>query len=129
MSKKSEHAEEQANAFKMLHKWLKPGATIYCVSHHTSASGMSRDIGFLIPYKEGKNVRIIDASYYIGLALAYPRGKRGGLRVGGCGMDMGFSVVYNLGSAMWPKGTAKPHGTRNGSPDSAGGYALKSTWL
>lgn len=54
---------------------------------------------------------------------------RGGLRMGGGGMDMGFAAVYALGSALWPKGTPKPHGTRNGEPDRAGGYALKHSWL
>lgn len=53
---------------------------------------------------------------------------RGGVRVGGCGMDMGFHIVYTLGHAMWPNGTRKPHGTRNGEPDTAGGYALKHKW-
>lgn len=52
-----------------------------------------------------------------------------GIRVGGCGMDMGFNLVYNLGATLWPKGTKKPHGTRNGEPDTAGGYALKHRWL
>ena len=53
----------------------------------------------------------------------------GGLVIGGCGMDMGFHVVYNLGRAMWPDGTPDPHGTRNGEPDRDGGYALKHRWL
>lgn len=44
-------------------------------------------------------------------------------------MDMGFHVVYALGSALWPDGTPAPHGTRNGEPDTAGGYALKHEWL
>lgn len=54
---------------------------------------------------------------------------RGGLKVGGCGMDMGFSVVYGLGMALWPNGTPKPHGVRNGEPDSDGGYAIGHRWL
>lgn len=54
---------------------------------------------------------------------------RQGLKVGGCGMDMGFHVVYSLGQTVWPKGTKKPHSTRNGEPDRAGGYALKHQWL
>jgi hypothetical protein len=49
--------------------------------------------------------------------------------VNGCGMDMGFSVVCNLGAMLWPMGTDTPHGTRNGAPDSAGGYALKHKWI
>lgn len=54
---------------------------------------------------------------------------RQGIPVGGCGMDMGFHLVYGLGSRLWPKGTPKPHGRRNGEPDSNGGYALKHSWL
>jgi hypothetical protein len=47
----------------------------------------------------------------------------------GAGMDMGFELVYRLGQAMWPNGTPEPHGTRNGQPDSDGGYALEHKWL
>lgn len=54
---------------------------------------------------------------------------RQGIKAGGYGMDMGFNLVYNLGATIWPKGTKKPHGRRNGEPDSAGGYALKHSWL
>lgn len=28
-----------------------------------------------------------------------------------------------------PDGAPAPHGTRNGEPDTAGGYALKHEWL
>ena len=38
--------------------------------------------------------------------------------------DMAFDAVYSPGMAMWPQGTAKPHSTRNGEPDTCGGYAL-----
>lgn len=54
---------------------------------------------------------------------------RQGIKIGGAGMDMGFALVYNLGRTMWPKGTKKPHGTRNGVPDGDGGYALAHAWL
>jgi hypothetical protein len=53
----------------------------------------------------------------------------GGIIIGGCGMDMGFALVYNLGSTLWPNGTPEPHGTRNREPDSDGGYALKHNWV
>ena len=42
---------------------------------------------------------------------------------------LGYHVVYNLGYTLWPKGTSKPHGTRNGEPDSDGGYALRQYWV
>lgn len=54
---------------------------------------------------------------------------RSGIKVHGCGMDMGFHLVYNLGRTIWPNGTPKPHGKRNGDPDRDGGYALKKVWL
>jgi hypothetical protein len=34
-----------------------------------------------------------------------------------------------LGQKLWPNGTKKPHGARNGQPDESGGYALKQHWL
>lgn len=55
--------------------------------------------------------------------------RDGGIKVGGCGMDMGFKLVYALGYALWPNGTRKPHSTRNGEPDHAGGWALKHRWI
>ena len=55
--------------------------------------------------------------------------KREALKIQGGGMDMGFKAVYSLGRSLWPNGTPEPHGTRNGEPDSCGGYALNQRWL
>lgn len=51
------------------------------------------------------------------------------IKIGGCGMDMGFALVYELGMKLWPDGTPEPHGQRNGEPDSNGGYALRQRWI
>jgi hypothetical protein len=58
-------------------------------------------------------------------------GKREGLRVSGCGMDMGFDIVYNLGRFLFPKGDGKTVTGRNGDtkPETDGGYLLKQEWL
>ncbi len=109
-------------ALQYLRDNLKPGDTVYCILRNVSRSGMSRQIDF---YMEG--MRCISGS--IAEALDYPQAQHGALKVGGCGMDMGFSVVYNLGATLWPNGTPKPHGTRNGELDTDGGYALKHRWL
>jgi hypothetical protein len=53
----------------------------------------------------------------------------GGIVCNGCGMDMGFDLVYSLGYSIWPKGTRKPHGTRNGQPGKDGGYVLRHSWI
>lgn len=116
----------KAQESAQLKKWLKPGATVYCVLRHVSTSGMSRRISFFAIHKG--EMRLLDGC--IETLTSYKRhASKDGIRVDGCGMDMGFAVVYALGAAMWPKGTPKPHGRRNGEPDSDGGYALTSIWL
>lgn len=116
---------EKIESIQALRKILKPRDTVYCVLRHVSSSGMSLRIDFYV-VKKGA---IVYLTGWVGSALEYRRHSDGGLVVGGCGMDMGFAVVYNLGETLWPKGTKKPHGVRNGEPDSDGGYALRSEWL
>lgn len=64
-------------------------------------------------------------TWLVSQALGIKIGSKYGLIASGCGMDMCFSVVYNLGMVLWPNDTPEPHGRRNGQPDSCGGYALK----
>jgi hypothetical protein len=124
---------ENEQYLAQLLKWLKPGDTVYTVLTHVSRSGMSRHIRVILlkPDRASPNggVRIIEPNYAVAGVLGYKLANRDGMVVGGCGMDMGFHVVYQLGKALWPNGTAKPHGRRNGEPDSDGGYALKHRWL
>ena len=125
-------------------RWLiKPGQTIYSIIRSVSASGMSRCIDFYTierywyslgngKYKQANRMRFLTGyvSYVLGLPWANKEGGiRGGLRVNGCGMDMAYHCVYELGAKLWPKGTRKPHSIRNGKPDTDGGYALKSEIL
>lgn len=110
---------------KRLKSVIKPKQTVYTVLDHVSASGMTRRIRVVVGTKD-RTVR--DITYWVSQLCGYKM-KDGALVVTGCGMDMGFSVIYDLGSRMWPKGTNSPHGTRNGEPDSAGGYAIKHSWL
>ena len=115
----------QKYCVRELKKLIKPGATVYTILRSVSNSGMSRQIDVVI-IKGGGALNI---SNYVADACDYRQHEGGPLKVGGCGMDMGFAVVYDLSSTMWPKGTRKPHGKRNGEPDHAGGYALKQSWL
>lgn len=110
---------------KQLLKHLKPNSTVYTTVSNVSRSGMSRHIGVFIVTKDRK---IWNISAMVADLCGF--GKRdGALQISGCGMDMGAAVVYDLGKRLWPKGTSKPHGMRNGQPDSDGGYALKHSWL
>ena len=71
----------------------------------------------------------------IGIVIAHQRNdKDGSVIVGGCGMDMGFNIVYSLSRRLWPKGFKLPKGKagRNGDTsgtDTDGGYALNQRWL
>lgn len=108
-----------------LKKLLKAGQTVYTSCDHVSSSGMSRRISIYIVHKG----EIVNITRRVSVITGWCQSDKGGLIVGGCGMDMGFHTVYTLGRNLWPKGTRKPHGTRNGAPDRDGGYALKHSWL
>jgi hypothetical protein len=129
---------EKAEAIKELRKMIKPGTTVYTVLRHVSSSGMTRGIDLYI-IRKGELVWI---TAYAGQAIGSPQSMKDwrenrGLRVGGCGMDMGFHLVYSLGYALFPKGfiPAKAGRSmgRNGTPatelDKDGGYALNHKWL
>lgn len=105
---------------------LRPGQEVFCILRHCSRSGMQRVIDLKII--EDGEMRGIGWTAARAMGNRYDT-KRDGIVIGGCGMDMGFALVYNLGATLWPKGTDKPHGQRNGEPDSDGGYALKSRWI
>jgi hypothetical protein len=123
---KTSEIEKQA-AIEIIKNHVKPGDTISCVLRHVSRSGMMRHISFFANHADGG---LICLDYQIGKACDYKQAKGGpGIKVSGCGMDMGFAVVYELGQTLWPRGTDKPHGTRNGEPDSNGGYALTHRWI
>ena len=109
----------RAQVLADIKKKVKPGQTIYCTLRSVSASGMQRRIslhtihkGELIPLDHA-------ASVLTGRTLS----DKGGIVCNGCGMDMGFDLVYSLGYSIWPKGT------RNGQPDKDGGYVLRHSWI
>ena len=82
-------------------------------------------------------------SYWIAKAIdfSFATKKPEGIKVGGCGMDVGFEVVYNLGRVLYPNGVeccgktccSNDHmnGNRNYEPHlhRDGGYAFNQEWL
>lgn len=130
---------DKENARKELLEILKPGDTVYCVLRHASRSGMQWEISF---FTEG--MRRIDSQ--VCGALDMRRGKHDGIIVGGCGMDTGFRVVYNLAHVLFPEGFGctgrsehpnmcpsndHSNGDRDYKPHkhSDGGYALRHRWI
>jgi len=79
-----------------------PGATVYTLVRHVSRSGMSRLISAYVIH-DGEPQWLDGYISRLGL-FKLASGPRDALRVGGCGMDMGFHVVYNLSQALYPEG-------------------------
>lgn len=121
--------EEQQESREFLLKHLKPGTKVYTICRHVSRSGMMRIISPII-VMDGKPY---DLSWHIDrLGLFQRKYPNEGLTVGGCGMDMGFHVVYELSSVLFPGGFKVKGIGRNGDTsgwDKDGGYALTQEWL
>lgn len=97
---------ERAESIAQLRKWLQPGDTLYTILRHVSRSGMQREIGLVIMgHRHGESgCSDIHPNYHAARATGSRMGKRDGLIVGGCGMDMGFHIVYNLSYVLFPDG-------------------------
>ncbi len=104
MSKKSERATANQEAIDRLREILRPGDRVFGIVRTVSRSGMSRTIDFYAFKGAADGTDRLYLSGYIAEALDYSRTNDGALRVGGCGMDMIFSVVYNLGRVLFPGG-------------------------
>lgn len=97
---------------------IKAGQTIYTSLKHCSKSGMTRAIGLHAVDK--KSGDIIQLNYLaVELGVGNFNKKHGGITQTGCGMDMGFDLVYRLSRKIFNK--AEGH--------SDGGYALKHQWI
>jgi hypothetical protein len=118
--------KERQESLDYLREILKPGQEIYTQCQHVSKSGMTRWLDLYV-MRDNRPHRITwDVCAAADFVFC---DRRGQLKIEGCGMDMGFQAVYCLGHAIWPDGTPEPHGTRNGEPDTNGGYALTQRWL
>lgn len=116
---------DRSEARARLLAWLAPGSRVATLVRHVSRTGMSREISLYMATLDDGKPEITCLDYWVTRLLDLKIGPHGGIVMGGCGMDMGFKLVYDLGSMMWPNGTDHPHGRRNGEPDTTGGYALK----
>lgn len=149
MSKKKEDVSFELAA---LRKLLPRGTTVYTVLAHVSSNGMSRRLKLMVPLVETqpdyskppktittpegetitvrKNVKvnvIRDITWYAGKVLGHKVNDRHELTVSGCGMDMGFAVVYDLASTLYAEDRKKKgYGT---GASKLGGYALEQKWL
>lgn len=94
-------AEEKEAARLELLDILKPSQEVFTILRHVSRSGMLRHISVLV-MEDGQPREI---SHLIARTGEYRRDPHdGGLVTTGCGMDMGFEIVYNLGRLLFSNG-------------------------
>jgi hypothetical protein len=110
---------ERDESLARLREWIKRGDTVYTILRGVSRSGMQRRISLVLLKRDENDAgRIIDlhpnwaASKVLGYRLDRS-GSSDALIVGGCGMDMGFHLVYSLAAALFD----------------GDGYALNHRWL
>ena len=117
LSKKTQKEQERESAraylLSILNKQNKP--TLYTNLKSVSSSGMSRDMKVLAVV-EGE---IVDVTYYVGkldIGTIKERNGQRVIRVGGCGMDMGFHVVYSVSAVLY-------------GYEERGAYTIRHEWI
>lgn len=149
-TKKRKEQDERADAIAKLRAWLPPGSEVHTVLRHVSRSGMFRRIS-LLAVVDGE---LVNLDYFAGKALRLTGHGGEGLPARGCGMDMGFHLVYELSHVLFPDGfgcigygdkwltrcPSNDHSngdrdyTPHNDPDALkhwhndGGYALRQRW-
>ena len=103
---------QMTESMDRLREWFPKGATVYTIMRNVSRSGMSRDIGMIAMLKDDSGkVFMVHPNHATATVLGMSL-KRDSVRVGGCGMDMGFHIVNSLSRKLYGED-----------------YALKHEWL
>ena len=132
---KKEKAEARQNSLEMLRRLCPPGTKVYCVLRHVSRSGMMRRID-LYTFSKGDDGQC-EKTFLTGYAshvLGYSWNDDG-LRVDGCGMDMGHHVVMNLSYAIHGRDNVNVPKDKDGQPFKPSkdayraGYSLVHEWM
>lgn len=89
--------QEKQEAIEELKKFIKPGDTVFTVLRHVSRSGMSRAIDlYVMQDNEPWRISWTAAKLLEGYDKTHEARK-----AGGCGMDMGFHLVYTLSRILF----------------------------
>lgn len=114
----SEKSKSNQESIERLRVEMPKGSTVYTILRHVSRSGMMRHISVLTVNSTGPHSRaapdIRQWDFMASEALGWTRAPRSseGIKCGGCGMDMGFHLVYSLAQVLY-----------------GDGYALNQRWL
>ena len=99
---------DKARAEELLKEWFPKGSTAHTTVVHVARSNMSRHIKVFAITGE----RIQNISYYVAEYLDLRYTNKEAVFVGGCGMDMGFHLIYTLSNCLYDDG-----------------YAIKQSWV
>ena len=90
-------------AIEQLKEAIKEGDTLWTQLHHVTKSGMTRYIGVRLL----KDDYPYDYTYQVAKALDWKlSSKHYGVKVEGCGMDMGFHLINTLSYVLYDDGYA-----------------------
>jgi hypothetical protein len=112
MTVSAKELDKEFGKEKLCEFYLTENCIVYTILRSVSTSGMCRHISLVIPDKDGT---IKDITYYAAAALGeslYEKNGHRSIRQNGCGMDMGFNLVYNLAYVLY-----------------GNGYSLTQRWL
>ena len=87
----------RSEAISRLRKLLNKGDTVYTIIRHVSQSGMSREIS-MVTVRDGE---IVSLDLFVKIACGRKIGHKNGIKVKGCGMDMGFVLVSELSEGLF----------------------------
>lgn len=112
--------DQELASERLLKDYFNDTRTVYTILRSVSSSGMTRHISLVVAgvNDEGKP-DLYDITYLAAQALGDKLQERNGhrtIKVNGCGMDMGFHLVYNLSSVLF-KGEERAE------------YKLSQRWL
>jgi len=93
--------ESREEAIEKLKEAIKPGDLLYTQLEHVTKSGMTR----FIRVRKIEHNYPYNYTYLVAKALDWTYSdKYEAVKVGGCGMDMGFHLIYSLSSVLYDDG-------------------------
>lgn len=100
--------EQLKEAIELAPKDSNSKPFFYTLVRHVARSGMSRTIS--VHYVDSRSGELQQLNYVTSVLLGLPMDPlRDGVKITGCGMDMGFSIVYDLASFALKDGYAITH--------------------
>lgn len=94
--------QDQAEARTRLLELLGDVRTIHCNLRHVSRSGMMRHISLHFTGSYNGEPYLYDITHLAARVLRENiHQANGGIKIGGCGMDMGHALVYALSIALF----------------------------